>query len=53
MTVFDKIVKDLSEKGWSMVQHQWDGEEPDSNFLLGVWKSFNEPKIRNYHPIHD
>ena len=45
MKEFDKIVKDLNEKGWSKVQHPWDGEEPDSNFLFGVWKSFNEKNL--------
>ena len=49
MTEFDKIVKDLNEKGWSKVQHPWDGEEPNSNFLLGVWKSFNEKNLWLYY----
>ena len=49
MTEFNKIVKDLNEKGWSKVQHPWDGEEPNSNFLLGVWKSFNEKNLWLYY----
>ena len=49
MKEFDKIVKDLNEKGWSMVRHQWNGEEPDSNFLFGVWKSFNEKNLWLYY----
>ena len=49
MTEFDKIVKDLNEKGWSKVMHYCFGEEPDSNFLLGVWKSFNEKNLWLYY----
>ena len=49
MKEFDKIVKDLNEKGWSMVRHQWNGEEPDNNFLFGVWKSFNEKNLWLYY----
>ena len=48
-TEIKKIINDLNEKGWSSVRHSWDGEEPDSDFLFAVWKSFGEKSLWLYY----
>lgn len=44
-----KIVNDISEKGWSMVQHYLQGEVLDSAFIFAVWKCLEKKSLWLYY----